>query len=629
MGKIIKKAAGFILAAATIAVGVITGNPYLIQLGIGMAITQVVGLFRKNPGEHGFGDNLKLRKDPVAPRQIVYGKAAEAGVILYQEGFGANNETLSTIIALAGHEIEGIAKFKWGEDEITFSGNNAVGDLHDHMFLYEHLGGENQAADTELVSLSSKWTTEHRLRGIAYVHLKLIYDPEKLPNGFLDPLFIFKGRKLYDPRKDSTNGGSGAHRLDNEATWEWSDNPILCIVDYLKGIKINGTIIAGMGISGTRIDWPNIIAEANVCDESVSLKGGGSEKRYTCNGIIRPDLSHRQNLEILSSAMAGTVVFQAGVWRVFAGAPRAAVKTRSTDHVVGGIALKAKKGISERVNSVKGIYLDEATDFQRKDYPPQQSNSYITEDNNLELWQDLDLPMTTSGTMAQRIAKITLERARREKQLDLTFFPIALQDQAMDALTFSHEPFNISNQKFLVADWSLKFEKDTTGNFGFLIHEVLIEEDDNIYAWIPANDELDIPATDKAPGQKKINDQRSLPPVNVAGAIVSVSPNPLSAVDAGASARVDVAQHDRHYGFGTVTYNSGSITSLSFDTQYYIFADDPGFFGGSVSYLATTNKTDVTDSNSRIYIGEIITPSDGGSGTSGTGGGGLLGGNLV
>ena len=91
------------------------------------------------------------------------------------------------------------------------------------------------------------------------------------------------------------------------------------------GIKVGGTLIAGMAIPSARIDWPNVIAEANICDETVSLKAGGSEKRYTCNGIIDPSFDHRRNLEQLTSSMVGTVVSQAGIWRIYAGAPRAAL----------------------------------------------------------------------------------------------------------------------------------------------------------------------------------------------------------------------------------------------------------------------------------------------------------------
>lgn len=123
--------------------------------------------------------------------------------------------------------------------------------------------------------------------------------------------------------------------------------------------------------------------------------------------------------------------------------------------------------------------------------------------------------------------------------------------------------------------------------------------------------------------------QRALPPVNVARGVVSVSENPLSAIDAGSSARIDNAQHDKHFGFGTFTYNSGSITSLNFSTKYFVYTDDPNLEGGAVTYFATTTKTEVTDSNSRIYIGEVTTPADGGSSSSGAGGGGLLGDVLV
>ena len=48
--------------------------------------------------------------------------------------------------------------------------------------------------------------------------------------------------------------------------------------------KVGGRIIAGMGVATNRIDWANIIAEANICDENVALKVGGTEARYTVNG---------------------------------------------------------------------------------------------------------------------------------------------------------------------------------------------------------------------------------------------------------------------------------------------------------------------------------------------------------
>lgn len=187
-------------------------------------------------------------------------------------------------------------------------------------------------------------------------------------------------------------------------------------------------------------------------------------------------------------------------------------------------------------------------------------------------------------------------------------------------------PANLSDEQFKRLKAELEDNYQGAINAG---RPFLLEGGLKWHAWVPANDEIDIPTTDVALGQNRIADQRSLPPVNVGGAIVSVSENPLSAVDAGSTARIDIAQHDKHYGFGTVTYNSGSISSLGFDTQYFVYVDDPNLGGGSVTYLATTTITNVTDSNSRIYVGEITTPADGGSSSTGSGGGGISGDILV
>jgi hypothetical protein len=47
---------------------------------------------------------------------------------------------------------------------------------------------------------------------------------------------VMKGRKVYDPRLDDTNGGAGEQRKDDPDTWAWSDNSALCVADYLVQI---------------------------------------------------------------------------------------------------------------------------------------------------------------------------------------------------------------------------------------------------------------------------------------------------------------------------------------------------------------------------------------------------------
>ncbi len=70
-----------------------------------------------------------------------------------------------------------------------------------------------------------------------------------------------RGRKLYDPRKDSTNGGSGSHRLATPSTWEWSDCPALADADFLYSTTYG---------CGKTVVWSSVITVANLNDAIVA-----------------------------------------------------------------------------------------------------------------------------------------------------------------------------------------------------------------------------------------------------------------------------------------------------------------------------------------------------------------------
>lgn len=124
--------------------------------------------------------------------------------------------------------------------------------------------------------------------------------------------------------------------------------------------------------------------------------------------------------------------------------------------------------------------------------------------------------------------------------------------------------------------------------------------------------------------------QKLLPMVNASNKLSTQTTQPITAADVGSTATVSVASHSVQFGFGTVAYNSGDVTGLSFSTVYYIYCDDPTYAGGAVTYLATTNANNVTANDGRYYVGKVTTPADGGGGSSGGyGGGGGGGGNPI
>ncbi|BBM00439.1 hypothetical protein [Microbulbifer sp. GL-2] len=112
----------------------------------------------------------------------------------------------------------------------------------------------------------------------------------------------------------------------------------------------------------------------------------------------------------------------------------------------------------------------------------------------------------------------------------------------------------------------------------------------------------------------EVQDQRNLPMIQSSIASLPTS-TALSASDAGSTARIDIASHSVQFGFGTISYNAGSITGLLFNTRYYVYCDDPEQKGGAVTYYATTNFSTLAAGNWRRTVGRLTTPSNGGSST--------------
>lgn len=519
VGKILKVVGKIAVGIALIAAVVISGgtwagfmwalsiySPVILAGSIAMSVGAAIDppTYAESVDQDQGGSNLVLTGNPTEPRKVLFGKAATGGNIIYRANTGTKGQDLHLVVGVAGHLITSFDAFKFGPDFITFSGNNAVGIFNGLMFKYDHLGSDSQTADANLVAASIEWTTAHRLRGVAYSYLKFIWDQEKYPSALQKMLFTLSGTPVYDPRLDSTNGGAGTQRYDDQTTWTWSDNPILCMATYLLGLKVGGVVIAGMEVAPARIDWPSVIAQANVCDELVDLNGGGTEKRYTCNGWINPERPHRQNITLLSSACGGGVAFQSGLWRFYAAAAIPAIKERSGFDIMGPKEYTTKRGLDAMHNGIRGRFSDPATDYAPADYPARNNATFLAEDGGTENIMNLDFPMTKSQTMCQRLSKIALYRNRMQKSIDAVFSPIALEDTVLDTITFSYTPFNLVDQKMRIADWELVLE-DTADGPLLLVKESLIEEDDAIYDWDETTDELAYVGSASAPNTNMLD----------------------------------------------------------------------------------------------------------------------------
>ncbi|MGL4480443.1 MAG: LamG-like jellyroll fold domain-containing protein [Aeromonas veronii] len=127
-------------------------------------------------------------------------------------------------------------------------------------------GAADQAAQPDLVAECGEigWDDTHRLRGIAYAYARLKFDQEAWPYGIPNISAVVRGKLVYDPRT---------------ATTAWSDNPALCIRDYLLAQD-------GLRCAPEEIDETSFMAAANVCDELVPIPGDVVGDPYWDNTIL-------------------------------------------------------------------------------------------------------------------------------------------------------------------------------------------------------------------------------------------------------------------------------------------------------------------------------------------------------
>ena len=100
---------------------------------------------------------------------------------------------------------------------------------------------------------------------------------------------------------------------------------------------------------------------------------------------------------------------------------------------------------------------------------------------------------------------------------------------------------------------------------------------------------------------------------------VNISEAPTAATNLsndGAVTSITVAANTKQFGAGQVSYNSGSVDPGSYGTVL-VYADDPTYAGGAVTYQFTTLPEILVAAEGRIIFGKITTTS----GTSQTGGG--------
>jgi hypothetical protein len=493
-----------VAGAASTFVGVSLGIGFLAKLGVGLILTGISSKIAENkagdPSPITTTGRTQMIRQPITAHRIIYGQVRVSGPITFvftsSSPSGKANNQLQLIVTLAAHECQEVGEV-WLDEEIlpafvdpTPSGrwaNNAKfyrsrGTVADDVALGN--GVRTQAPDNTL------WTTDHKQTSCAKIAISFFYDADMFPGSLPQVSCIVKGRKVYDPRT--------AQDYDDPSTWVYSNNAALALLDYIAGYQLNsdGTtrVPIGLGENLSGIDTASFIAAANVCDEAVALDGGGTEPRYTCNGIITTSESPKDVIRKLLTALDGKLIRTGGKWRLLAASYQAPTLTLTEDDLEGPVKVVTRLGRRELFNSIKGVFVSPDSKWQPIDLPPLQSATFIAQDQDEVLWSDINLPFTTSSSMAQRLMKIALLKARQQISVALTCKLTTFRVLSGDNIMLTLPRFGWTSKVFEVKNWKFSIRNDDMPRLG--VDLVLRETAAAVYDWNSSEEDPIDPAPD-------------------------------------------------------------------------------------------------------------------------------------
>jgi hypothetical protein len=455
------------VSAAVVALKATALGAFALQLGTSLLLSAVAARLAPKPK---LTDRTTSIRVPVGAREMVYGTVRKGGTIVFLHTTGSKKEFLHIVIVLAAHRVQQIgAVYFDGVMAVNASGTpqgrwGGIGLSTRISQIEKALGTQTGNPFPQLAAAApTKWTSAHRLLGCAAISMRLHYNQDAFPNGIPNISVDVVGKNnILDPR----TGLRG-----------YTNNAALCLADYMSDAAygVGATIGAETGV-----DSLSLIEAANICDEAVPLAGGGTEPRYTANGILSLSVPPREAIESMLTAMAGHVAYRGSQWYILAGAYRPPATTFGPgDFDEKGVTVSTRMSMRENFNGVRGQFVSPENDWQPDDFPAYRSAVYVAEDGGEERWKDINLPFTTSSATAQRLAKIELEKTRRQLTVSFSGKLQLYRATAGDTVNFSFPAWGIENKPFDVR--SVQFSGD--GSDGARLEVVLRETSPLVYDW--------------------------------------------------------------------------------------------------------------------------------------------------
>ena len=223
-------------------------------------------------------DRKQMVRAPLSSRRIVYGRSKVSGTILFMETAGTDNNDLYMVIAIAGHEIDGVDRIYIGETPVAFVDDVTTGlrdahassDFSGKLSVKVLTGTTTQALPSDFTT-NTELVSGDKFKGIACICAKMTFDRDVYPNGIPTISAIIRGKKIHDVQGNTTR---------------YSNNPAYIFRDYLKDTQY------GLSVANSELDDVKIQYSAINAFSMVEHRDNNDNRTFTATATSDGSVNH-------------------------------------------------------------------------------------------------------------------------------------------------------------------------------------------------------------------------------------------------------------------------------------------------------------------------------------------------
>jgi hypothetical protein len=428
---------------------------------------------------------------------VVYGQRQVGISRVFVESSGTDNNYLYMAGVLCeggGNGIESVDEIYVNDKLVTWSGaltdgttrtvnssdTNYYKDGASLISVQAFYGLDNQSVSS-ILDESTNWGSNHKLSGVAYLAFKFTWNQDAF-NSLPEVKVVLKGKKIYDPRLDSTKGGSGSHRQDTASTWTYSNNSSLVLLDYLRNARY------GKALPNTAFEtnYDSFKSSADLCDTQVTPYSGGTDiDLFQTNIVLDTEQKLIDNVRELLNPMRAIFTYTQGKYFLIIENTGSSQLSLNSNNIIGGIKIFGEKKNS-KFNRVIGTFVNPSKEWQEDTitFPPADdsglpsSDQYATllaEDNGTNLEGNFTFQGITNPYQAEELCEIILKRSRNALAVEVMVTSEALNLTIGDLVDLTYTTGGFSSKLFRV--YGLTINTDSS------VSLKLIEHQDNFYTW--------------------------------------------------------------------------------------------------------------------------------------------------